>query len=182
MYGILQFRIMKAEEQAILDNVNVTTTQNAVLKKAEDAYKAYSADQEKKYADYTKKITSILPPDENYTDLTRQLDEYFDLQDKPGSPIFQSSLRFGKGAPVQGMAYISALPISMNLESSRENFYKFLEFIDKSGSLETGTRLMEIKSVQINFPEGGEVVEDSTQKVNFNVELISYYQTPKVAR
>lgn len=182
VYGIFQFRIMQAEGQAILDNVNTISQQETVKLKVEKMYQTLADTRQKHYEEYSKKMASILPPDENYTDLTRQFDAYFDQHDQPGNSIFQSSLRFGKGTPVPGMTYISALPVSTNIEATRDNFFKFLEFINNSGSLETETRLMEIKSIQINFPEGGEVVDDLKQKINFNVEMLAYYQTPKVAR
>ena len=124
----------------------------------------------------------ILPPDENYTDLTRQFDDYFSNHDKPGNPILQSSLRFGKGTPVANLPDVSLLPVAMNLEATRDNFLKFLEYVSSSGSRDSVSRMMDINSIQLNFPEGGEVVKDLSQKINFTVDMNTYYLTPKVAR
>lgn len=181
-YGFFQFRFMQAQRRAVAENKMTAVTMADELNSSKKSYdelsKAYSAVHEA----LAKKIASILPTDERYTDLTRQLDEYFVVNDKDGNPIFQSSLRFGKGAPVAQFPGISALPVSMNIEATRENFFKFLEFISSSGSLDTGIRLMAIKGVQLNFPDGGELLKNPRQDLNFTVEMSAYYVTPKVAR
>ena len=41
---------------------------------------------------------------------------------------------------------------------------------------------MEINSIQLNFPEGGEVISNPKQRINFTVDMNAYYETPKVAR
>ena len=58
----------------------------------------------------------------------------------------------------------------MNIESSLENFNKFLEFVAKSGTLESMTRLMDIESIRLNF--GGE----SKEKITFSVNMRAYFQ------
>lgn len=181
-YGIFQYQIFQAESQAIEDNNARLTALTSTAQKAGVEFKQFAEDRSKRQAELTKKLANILPPDENYTDLTRQLDNYFIENDKVGNPFFQSSLRFGKGAIVAGISGVSALPVSMNLEGTRDNFYKFLNFVNSSGSLETGTRLMDIYSIQLNFKEGGEVVKNPKQEINFTVEMNTYYQTPRVAR
>lgn len=181
-YGVFQFQFMQAEAQAIDDNTVSLTQLTGTVQKSSVEFKQFAEVRAKKQTELAKKLANILPPDENYTDLTRQLDQYFIDHDKAGNPIFQSSLRFGKGTAFPGLTGVSALSMSMNLEATRDNFYKFLDFVDNSGSLETGTRLMDINSIQLNFPEGGEVVKNLKQDLNFTVEMNAYYQTPKVAR
>lgn len=181
-YGILQYRIFEGESAAIVKNAAELATLTETVEKSSAAFKIFAEERAKKQAELAKKLRNILPPDENYTDLTRQLDQYFIEHDKVGNPIFQSSLRFGKGAPAAGLSGVSTLSMSMNLEATRDNFYKFLDFVHNSGSLETGTRLMDINSVQLNFSEGGEVVKNPKQEINFTVDMNAYYQTPRVAR
>lgn len=181
-YGVFQYRIFEAEHQAILDNKKQIDELTEVLVRKEKEFRFFSEEREKQQAEFAKKITSILPQDEQYTNLTRQLDSYIAKNDKPSNPLFQGSLKFSKGAPVNGFPGISGLSVSMNLEGTRDQFFKFLDFINESGSLETGTRLMELNSIQLNFPEGGENLNDPTQKINFTVDMTAYYQTPKVAR
>ena len=182
VYGTMQYKFVFAESQAVVENGATRDAIQNELKIEKEAFQKFAEERAKKQSDYMKKISSILPPDENYTDLARTLDDYFAQNDTPDNPIFESSLRFGKGAPVSGSQDISSLPISMNLEGTRANFFKFLNFINSSGSLETGIRLMEINSIQLNFPEGGEVISNPKQRINFTVDMNAYYETPKVAR
>jgi len=182
VYGILQFQLFAAQAAAIIDNETRIT---AIRTERDDSLKIYkdlAEDQMKKQADFLQRIEAVLPLDENYTDLTRQLDDYFAEHDRPGNTIFQSSLHFEKGTPFPDRPDISILPFTMNIEASRDNFFKFLDFVNNSGSLENGTRLMSINSIQFNFPEGGEVVTDRSQKINFTVNMNAYYQTPAAAR
>lgn len=181
-YGINQYNIFQNEKQAIVDNQIRVQEKAEVLEKSKQEFKAFAEERAKKQNDLTKRISAILPPNENYTELTRQLDDYFAEHDTAGNPVFQSSLRFGKGTAVAGITGVSGLPFSMNLEGTRDNFFKFLNFVNQSGSVEKGGRLMDILSIQMNFPEGGESVNDLKQKINFTVDMNAYYQTPKVAR
>lgn len=181
-YGLFQFRVLNAEQLAITDNEQRNTRIVSSTEKLQGDFKNLADSHSKKLQDFSKKLEDILPLDENYTDLTRLFDNFFAENDTQASPIFQSTLRFGKGAVSATNPSLSVLPVTMNIDSSRENFMKFLEFVNASGSLENGRRLMEINSVQLNFPEGGEVLKDPKQKINFTVDMNVYYQTPKVAR
>ncbi|MBI5412806.1 hypothetical protein HZA42_00480 [Candidatus Peregrinibacteria bacterium] len=181
-YGVLKYQVITAGSKAIEDNTARLAALEASTKTETADFKVFASERAKKQAEFTKKIASILPPDENYTELTRQFDDFFAQNDRIGNPIFQSSLRYGKGAPVAGVQGVSALPVSMNLEATRDNFMRFLDYVNSSGLLENGIRLMDIASIQLNFPEGGEVVKDLKQNLNFTVEMNAYYQTPKIAR
>lgn len=181
-YGAVQYKLLNAERQAIIDSQSTQLQLNGSLDKAQTAYKTLADDRAKKQQDFSKKIASILPADENYTDVTRLIDDYVAENDRPGNSILESSLRFGKGAPVSDVPSVSALPMSMNIEATRDNFFKFLNFVWNSGSLDSGARLMDINSIQLNFPGEGEVIKDPQQKINFTIDMNAYYQTPKVAR
>lgn len=182
VYGFFQFLDFRAEAKAIEDNKATQEELSQTIVKINADFKKTGEEQAKRQADLAKKMTSVLPPDENYTDLTRQFDRYFETNDKVGNPMFVGSLRFGKGAPDETMSNISVLPVSMNIEATRDNFFKFLEYVNGSGILENGVRLMDIDSIHLNFPEGGELVKDLKQKLNFTVQMNAYYKTPEVPR
>ncbi|MBI2638272.1 hypothetical protein HYW83_01640 [Candidatus Peregrinibacteria bacterium] len=182
VYGVFQFRGLQGYKQALVQSEESVQKLGGVFTSEKKNYQTLADERAKKQAELGKKLLTILPPDENYTDLTRQFDNYFADHDRPGNPILQSSLRFGKGTPMQDIPDVSMLQVSMNLEATRDNFLKFLQYVSNSGSLDTITRLMDINSVQLNFPEGGEVVQDLGQKINFTVDMNAYYLTPKVPR
>lgn len=179
VYGIMQFNVLNLSEAAITDNQQRTEEIAQSVKKMQEDFQSFANEQSKKRAEFLKKINSILPVDENYTELAKKLDNYFADSDKPGNPIFQGNLNFGKGAPVKGTIGVSILPFTMSLEGSRNNLFKFLELVKDSGSLENGMRLLEVKSIDLSFPEGGEEANNPKQEIKFNVSMNAYYQTSK---
>jgi len=181
-YGVFQYKIFSSENFAVQDNLLQVKKLEEIIKTNEAEYSRYAGAQAQKQEQFSKEIINILPADEDYSNLTRLLDDFFAKSDSAANPIFQSSLRFGKGKEVDGVDGVSALPFSMNIDSTRDNFYKFLEFVNASGMLESKTRLMDITNIQLNFAEDGEMVKNLKQKINFTVDMNAFYKTPKVQR
>ncbi|MBI4994642.1 hypothetical protein HZC21_03290 [Candidatus Peregrinibacteria bacterium] len=181
-YGITKWNLLQAAKAAVIENQKEIEVISGLFKKTKEEFQSFADEQTKRQKDFEKKISAILPLDENYTELARQFDDYFGEADKPGNPIFQGNLNFQKGQVMKDATGISVLPFSMSLEGTRDNLFKFLEFINNSGSLESGIRLMEIKSVDLSFAEGGEQIDNPKQPIKFNVNMNAYYQTQKIAR
>ena len=181
-YGITNWNLLQASAAAVQENQKEIENISGLFTKTKDEFQIFADEQAKRQKDFQKKIGSILPLDENYTDLAKQLDDYFATADKPGNPMFQGSLNFQKGQVVKDATGISVLPFSMGLEGTRDNLFKFLKFVQDSGSLESGIRLMEIKNIDLSFSEGGEQTDNPKEPIKFNVNMNAYYQTPKVAR
>ena len=80
-----------------------------------------------------------------------------------------NSLSFGTPITSENEDY-RILPVSMNIESSRDNFFKFLEYIGNSGAIQNQTRLMDIQSIGINFGN------DKKDKITFDVQANAYFQ------
>ncbi len=175
-YGLTQYKVMQAQAAAVVDNRNVISALSQRKEKLQKYYDAFAATQVDVQAQLLQSLNEIVPIGEQYTDLTRQFDAFFASHDSATNPVFQSSLRFGKGVVVSGMPNIGALPVTMNIESSRENFFAFLEFINQSGIQASHTRLITINSIQLNFPDGGEVLENKHQVLNFTVDMSAYYR------
>ncbi|MEK7171871.1 MAG: hypothetical protein AAB739_03085 [Patescibacteria group bacterium] len=181
-YGITNWNLLQASAAAVQENQKEIENISGLFTKTKDEFQVFADEQAKRQKDFQKKIGSILPLDENYTDLAKQLDDYFATADKPGNPMFQGSLNFQKGQVVKDATGISVLPFSMGLEGTRDNLFKFLKFVQDSGSLESGIRLMEIKNIDLSFSEGGEQTDNPKEPIKFNVNMNAYYQTPKIAR
>ena len=182
MHAFLQYNLLNAQKAAIATSGQRLETLSTTLDLRTKEFKLFAEAQAQKQKSLSENIAAILPPNENYTELTRVFDDFFAKNDLKENPIFQSSLRYGKGAPIKGMPGISGLPISMNIEATRDNFFKFLNFINEAGTVDTGRRLMSISSIQLNFPDGGEVLDNAKQVLNFTVEMVAYYQTGKIRK
>lgn len=179
-YGVMQYQVMTAMQFAVKENETEIGELQTKIVQSEESYRKSAEDFRERKADYLKTMESILPFDAGYTDLARLFDNYFDKLNRPGNAIEQNNLVFSQPQVLPDINSISVLPISMNIKASRDNFLKFLKFIESSGTLESGVRLMEIKSINFNFDNGGEVVKDPTQEITFSVRMNTYFRTSKV--
>lgn len=175
-YGMLQFKQIRDQKAAAADNQTVSVALEQKLTKLNDYYTRFAASQTDVQAQLNNSLNEILPVGENYTDLTRSFDNFFAAHDSAVNPIVQNSLRFGKSDKIDGMPTISGLPITMNIEGTRDNFFAFLDFIDHSGTLTSHDRLIAINSIQINFPDGGEVLNNQHQVINVTLDMTAYFR------
>jgi Tfp pilus assembly protein PilO len=123
-------------------------------------------------AEINTKLAMIFPENDNYTDLTRQIDQIEQDLSKRDSPFEISSLDFQ--APVQNELY-SVLPVRMSIRSSSNNFTKFLHLVENSGSLNDQVRLMDISSIRLNFQSRDEEAV-GPEIITFTVQINAYFQ------
>jgi|GEM_PF-815590 len=116
-------------------------------------------------------LSDIFPVSEDLTSLTRAFDEFEVSNNFSNSPFFISSISYGKSSASDDSQY-RILPIQMSIESSEDNFYKFLEYIETSGNLDSGIRLMSIGNVSIDLEED----EDQENFMSYNLDLNAYFQ------
>ncbi|MEK7544804.1 MAG: hypothetical protein AAB551_01605 [Patescibacteria group bacterium] len=156
-----------AQSQTFLDDLQKTQqAERAFTLKTQEASQdaALKSDQE---------LTSVFPAEADYTSLTRLLDDFFKKNNTSKNPIIATDLQFDQPAEDDKKQF-TILPFSMNIESSEENFYRFLAFAESSGTLKGKIRLMDIQSIQLNFP----TEEEQTLKksIRFNVKMSAYSQ------
>ena len=113
-------------------------------------------------------LTKILPVTDNYQRLTRQLDAFEDEIATKNNPFEISNISFQEVEEVDNFAI---LPVRMTIESSNDNFTKFLHYIESSGSLNTEIRLMDISSIRLNFKDDGDV-----DIITFTVQINAYFR------
>jgi hypothetical protein len=120
----------------------------------------------------------VLPETEDYTSLTRSLERFASEIHRLKNPFMISNLQFTK-AKGGDLGY-EVLPFKMTIQSSYDNFFKFLKFVENSGTLSDETRLIDIQSIIINFvtPTGSEGNTSGKNEINFNVSMNAYYRSP----
>ncbi len=121
-----------------------------------------------------KKLETIFPVNDDYTQLTRQIDKIEDQLNRTNDPFEISSLDYMN---VLKEGKYSILPIRMNIKSSGENFTKFLHLVENSGSLNDGLRLMDVSSIRLSFQDARSPEE--TNMINFSVLINAYFQGGK---
>ncbi|MBT7736357.1 hypothetical protein HN709_01595, partial [Candidatus Peregrinibacteria bacterium] len=118
------------------------------------------------------KLQYILPPGDDYTELTRQLDAIEEELASVNDPFEVSNLDYQS---VQVTPEFSVLPVRMNIRSSAENFQEFLHIVETSGSLDDRLRLFDISSIRLNFEGTDQGV--GPEIISFTVQLNAYFQT-----
>jgi hypothetical protein len=117
----------------------------------------------------------VLPKTENHTSLTRAIEKFANEINRVKDPFMLSSLTYSKiKVPESGNYQI--LPLAMTIHCTYSNFYKFLDFVDNSGALSDGSRLIDVQSIIINFvsPKGAEGNISGQDEINFNASINAY--------
>lgn len=115
------------------------------------------------------KLSSIFPTDEDLTGLTRLFDDFAFKNHYANNPFFISQLSYGAPADNESLN-ARVLPITMTVETSERNFFKFLEFVETSGSVESGVRLLATNGINLQLSDEGSDV------MNVQLTLQAYLQ------
>jgi hypothetical protein len=120
----------------------------------------------------------VFPRNENHTFLTRTLEQFENSVNRLKSPFMINNLQYLKSQSVEGKDY-SILPIKATIHCSYENFFKFLEYVESSGTLTDKSRLLNIQSISINFvsPQGSQGNTSGATEINFNVSINAYFRS-----
>lgn len=130
-------------------------------------------------------LQAVYPSTENYTELTRQLDKYFQDNNTPADPLFTNDLRFSRPVFDEKKDY-SVLPFTMSVTASKNSFAKLMRYIENSGDLDSKTRLMEIRSISISFPSGQQAplstapTKAKSSVYNLSLSMNAYFQKPVI--
>jgi len=185
VYGFFQFQQLSEIQSALAKGQSDLTSLQSAEKRIATAYSEIKNVYDDNFNTIKDTINAVFPSEENYTKLTRLLDAFIlDNNNTTLNPIFMSDLRFSKPRIDKENGY-SVLPITLTLETTRDNLEKFLEFVENSGSLDTGIRLMDVKSISISFPneqvsafETASTGEVGLPTINVSVALNAYFQIP----
>lgn len=120
----------------------------------------------------------VFPETENHTLLTRTIESFSNDLNRTKNPFLISNLQYLKPQVSENGDYM-ILPFKMTIHSSHDNFIKFLEYAENSGSLSEKTRLIHIQSIVINFvsPQGSQSNISGKDEINFNVSMNSYFRS-----
>jgi len=184
-YGFTQYQKLAGAQDALANEQDqITSVQNS----ATDAGNQYSDLKkafDEKYKNVLDAIQNVFPPEENYTNLAILFDQFSSANNTTTNPFFMSDLKFGQSRVDASKDYI-VLPVTMTIIASEANFMKFLQFIENSGSLDDKSRLMDIRSISINFstqanqaatlPGQAGMAKQAAPTINVSISLNAYFQ------
>jgi hypothetical protein len=190
-YGYTAYQKLSASQDALAsEQSQITALQNTEAQSSAD-YTTLKQSFDQKYAGVLDQLQAVYPPTEDYTNLTRELDAFFQNANKNSfNPVFLSDLKYGE-ARYDAKADYAVLPVTMTITGTQDNFTKFLQYIQNSGGLTDKTRLMDIRSISINFTTpapaqttpGGQTTGAAASAtpqtmLNVSVSLNAYFQKP----
>lgn len=119
----------------------------------------------------------VFPEGEKHTTLTRNIEAFSNDLHRKKDPFLISNLQYGDPQAAEDGDYM-VLPFQMTIHSSHDNFIRFLEYVENSGTLTEKTRLLDIQSIVINFvtPKGSQGNTSGKTEINFNVAMNSYFR------
>jgi|GEM_PF-6399811 len=179
------------EYQAASTALSQENLKLAELKGAADKikkeYGELKKDMDKANSGVNESIEKILPASENFTDLARDLDKYFLNTSFGVAPMFLSDLRFN--AARTGAEEFATLPFSMNISGDEVGLKQFLDFIEKSGDLNSRSRLLDIASVTLSYQNRQASTEENAatstptalsaaKLITASINLNAYFQKP----
>ncbi|MDP2643135.1 MAG: hypothetical protein Q8P62_04815 [Candidatus Peregrinibacteria bacterium] len=118
-------------------------------------------------------LTEVFPISDSYTELTRKFDTFEQKLVNKDSIFEISNIEYQSVAKKDNY---SILPLRMSIRSSKDNFEKFLHYVETSGSLSDRVRLMDVSSVRLNFEKSSDLSGKKEEIINFSVQINAYFQ------
>jgi len=188
VYGFFQYQRLAEAKGALSDGQARLSQLQTDEEKIASQYADFKKTYDNEFTAIRAIIEGVLPSDEQYTDLTITLEKYVnDLNKSALNPIFMSDLKFSKPRIDTAQDY-SVLPFTLTLSTTRENFDNFLRYVENSGALDPNgqgesTRLLDIRSISINFMEQGASTLSGTSRssvplMNVSIAMNAYFQIP----
>lgn len=170
-YGYFRWVDYSLYKEAISKNESLIQS----LKAQSLSEKSEYTDQKETFDELSEKVDTALkdvfPLKDNYTELTRAFDHFESQISRTNNPFIISNIEY-QDIQVGGNGSYKFLPVRMTISSSEENFTKFLQYMEQSGSLIEKVRLMDIQSINMSFSEDN----SSNSVINFSVRINAYFQ------
>lgn len=173
--NVMKYLDVRAETQA---NIQIFSN----LKENEEIISTELENEQSQIKELNQTIQSelelVFPDKENHTKLTRTLDQFANDIHRIKNPFIINNLQYLESKKAEGENY-SVLPFKMTIHSSYTNFFKFLEFVENSGTLSDKNRLIEISTITINFvsPSGTLGNLSGQDEINFNASMKAYFRS-----
>lgn len=172
VYSYFQLDKYTRYNEAIASNDAFVTVLKDSRSTEESVYDSEKPKFKKLQTDMEETLKEVFPISDNYTELTRAFDTFEQSLHRATNPFVISSIDY-QDVKTSANGQYKYLPLRMNISSSKENFMKFLEYIETSGSLVGKVRLMDIQSIRLNFSEDAGT---DVKTINFSVLIHAYFQ------
>lgn len=184
IYTWLQYQKFMGMQQALAQEQAYSASLQTSANKISNQYKEQEKLFQENFSNILASIDEVYPHEQNYTKIIRTLEDFEQANNTPANPLLMSNFQLSQPRTDTKKDYM-ILPFTLNLTTTRDNFDKFLHFIENSGNLEDKSRLLDIRSISISF----NAMQNSARPVsavkllNVSVALQAYFQkTPEPAK
>ena len=185
-YGVTQYLRFSAAQTALAQEGEVLQKVQQDTNTFSSKYIEIKKTFDQKFALVLDALQYVLPPEDAYKNLARLFDQFAQDNNLPANPFFISDLKFGVAYP-DSQKEFSVMPVTMTVSTTKENFLKFLKFIESSGMLENKTRLMDVRSISMSFsPSASDnstsSLTSSPSLLNVTVSLNAYFEKIQIPK
>jgi len=164
-----EYKVVKAavveNETYLADLKKDVTDEKVIFQTAKDGYSKLS---DEIYSG----LKGVFPPSDSYTELTRAFDVLESKLNRAKDPFVISNIDYQDVQTSEDGTY-KYLPLRMTITASNDNFTKFLQYIEESGTLSDKIRLMDVQSINLSLSEES---EDDVKTINFSIKINAYFQ------
>ncbi|MCA9374090.1 MAG: hypothetical protein R3B71_00690 [Candidatus Gracilibacteria bacterium] len=175
IYGFFQFQDLSTARAALEDGQTRLSEMTSFEAQIADQYATLKTAFDQDFENVRNAVDGVLPSEENYTALTKTLDDFVLTLNRQSPSIFMSNLKFSQPRMDADEEY-AILPFSMTLSTTRANLERFLQYTENSGSLDDASRLLDVRSITINFP-GETGLGQEQELLTVSLSLNAYFQT-----
>lgn len=171
-YTYLQFEEYRFVSQGVQKSEVLASNLRSVVGEVRAQYEENRREFDQLEKVVEQNLEKVFPVNDDYTGLVRQLDSFEASIASGRSPFEVSSIEYQN--VIEHENY-SILPFRMNIQSSPQNFTKFLHMIENSGIIDGEVRLMNVSSIRLSF-SGSPVAGSPSDIINFNVQINAYFR------
>ncbi len=172
--GFLQYQEYSATQQAYSEAESKLADLKIKSTSANNDYNKARGEFQSQVQNFNGTLQLILPKTEQYTKFVQDLDSYFLANAKSVNPIFLSDVRFSAPESSDKTDY-AVLPISMTIEGTQQAVKDFLLYVEHTGDINAPNRLIDIKSINLNFSNPDEEGKENP-KLNVSLQMNAYFQ------
>lgn len=180
VWGFFQFQELSAAQSALRDGEERLAQMQSFEAQLSEQYATLQDEFFDEFQSIRESVQGVFPSEENYTNLTEELDTFVLALNRQSPSIFMSNLKYSQPRIDEDKGY-GILPFTLTLETTRSNLEQFLAFAENSGSLDEATRLLDVRSITINFPGQTSVALRGQQQSNLlsvSLTVNAYFQLP----
>lgn len=180
VYGYFQYQKLSGAQHALSEGQQQVVSLQSSADQLSQTYTSLTESYNRSFQSIFQAIESVHPEDEHYTKLTQDMDNFVNSTNSRFNPIFMSDIKFSK-ARYNKELDLAVLPFNLTLTTTKENFDKFLRYVEQSGALDTGTRLIDIQGISLNFAGSGQNAfsqgtAQTVETLSVSVALNAYFQ------